>query len=161
MTRILLAEDDTAIAEPLARALRREGYRVEVRTDGPAALDCVRHGGADLLVLDLGLPGLDGLEVCQRLRADGWTLPVLVLTARTAEVDAVVSLDAGADDYLTKPFRLVELLARLRALLLRDPGQAGGRVRGVRIDVDSHRAWLGQKTLQLTAKEFALLRVLV
>jgi DNA-binding response OmpR family regulator len=164
MTRVLLAEDDASISEPLARALRREGYDVEVREDGPAALDCGLQGGVDLLVLDLGLPGMDGLEVCRRLRSEGQAFPVLVLTARADEVDTVVGLDAGADDYVTKPFRLAELLARVRALLRRGTAtdaQPAPSTHGVRIDVESHRAWIGEEELQLTAKEFDLLRVLV
>ncbi|PJE95652.1 DNA-binding response regulator [Streptomyces carminius] len=164
MTRVLLAEDDASISEPLARALRREGYEVEVREDGPGALEAGRGGEVDLLVLDLGLPGMDGLEVCRRLRTAGHTFPVLVLTARADEVDTVVGLDAGADDYVTKPFRLAELLARVRALLRRgavEPAQQPVATHGVRIDVESHRAWMGEEELQLTAKEFDLLRVLV
>ncbi|MBD3934510.1 response regulator transcription factor [Streptomyces chumphonensis] len=164
MTRVLLAEDDASISEPLARALRREGYEVEVRQDGPSALDTGLHGEIDLVVLDLGLPGMDGLEVCRRMRTEGFTFPVLVLTARADEVDTVVGLDAGADDYVTKPFRLAELLARVRALLRRgtaDPAHQPPPAHGVRIDVDSHRAWIGEDELQLTAKEFDLLRVLV
>jgi DNA-binding response OmpR family regulator len=164
MTRVLLAEDDAAISEPLARALRREGYVVEVREDGPGALDAGLKDGIDLVVLDLGLPGTDGLEVCRRLRNEGRTFPVLVLTARADEVDTVVGLDAGADDYVTKPFRLAELLARVRALLRRgvavEPAPPPA-THGVRIDVDSHRVWMGEEELQLTAKEFDLLRVLV
>ncbi|HEY8882543.1 MAG TPA: response regulator, partial [Dermatophilaceae bacterium] len=120
MTRVLLAEDDPAISEPLARALRREGYEVDVRADGRAALEGANEN-PDLVVLDLGLPYVDGLEVCRRIRADGRNVPVLILTARADEVDLVVGLDAGADDYVTKPFRLAELLARVRALLRRHP----------------------------------------
>ncbi|WP_189037790.1 response regulator transcription factor [Streptomyces daqingensis] len=164
MTRVLLAEDDTSISEPLARALRREGYEVEVRKDGPTALDVGLRDGIDLVVLDLGLPGMDGLEVCRRLRTEGHTFPVLVLTARADEVDTVVGLDAGADDYVTKPFRLAELLARVRALLRRGaPVEpvVPPATHGVRIDVESHRVWMGEEELQLTAKEFDLLRVLV
>jgi DNA-binding response OmpR family regulator len=161
MTRVLLAEDDVAIAEPLARALRREGYDVDLRADGPGALAFAQSGVVDLLVLDLGLPGMDGLEVCRRLRTDGHGFPVLVLTARADEVDTVVGLDAGADDYVTKPFRLAELLARVRALLRRGAPDSGTAARGVRIDVESHRAFLGDDELNLTAKEFDLLRVLV
>jgi DNA-binding response OmpR family regulator len=162
MTRVLLAEDDAAISEPLARALRREGYEVEVREDGPTALDFGLQGSVDLLVLDLGLPGMDGLEVCRRLRSEGQAFPVLVLTARADEVDTVVGLDAGADDYVTKPFRLAELLARVRALLRRGTAaDVPPATHGVRIDIDSHRAWIGEEELQLTAKEFDLLRVLV
>jgi DNA-binding response OmpR family regulator len=161
MTRVLLAEDDVAIAEPLARALRREGYDVDLRSDGPGALSLAQSGSVDLLVLDLGLPGMDGLEVCRRLRSDGHGFPVLVLTARADEVDTVVGLDAGADDYVTKPFRLAELLARVRALLRRGAPEPASAARGVRIDVESHRAYLGDEELNLTAKEFDLLRVLV
>ena len=161
MTRVLLAEDDAAISEPLARALRREGYDVEICEDGPAALDRSMQGSVDLLVLDLGLPGMDGLEVCRSLRAGGQGIPVLVLTARADEVDTVVGLDAGADDYVTKPFRLAELLARVRALLRRGAADPQPATHGVRIDVESHRAWVGDEELQLTAKEFELLRVLV
>src|SRR4029077_17492310 len=119
------AEDDASISEPLARALRREGYEVEVREDGPTALEAGLLGAFDLLVLDLGLPGIDGLEVCRRLRTEGHGFPVLVLTARADEVDTVVGLDAGADDYVTKPFRLAELLARVRALLRRGAPEGG------------------------------------
>ncbi|AXI77848.1 response regulator transcription factor [Peterkaempfera bronchialis] len=161
MTRVLLAEDDTAISEPLARALRREGYEVLVREDGPSALETGLEEDVDLLVLDLGLPEMDGLEVCRRLRADGKGFPVLVLTARADEVDTVVGLDAGADDYVTKPFRLAELLARVRALLRRGTVDLTTGAHGVKIDVESHRAWLGEEELQLSAKEFELLRVLV
>lgn len=160
MPRVLLAEDDPAISEPLARALRREGYEVDVRDDGELALAAAREN-PDLVLLDLGLPSLDGLEVCRRLRAEGRTLPVLILTARADEVDTVVGLDAGADDYVTKPFRLAELLARVRALLRRSPSEASAAQPVVRIDADARRAYYGDEELQLTAKEFDLLRVLV
>lgn len=159
MTRVLLAEDDSAISEPLARALRREGYDVTVCHDGIEALR-VGQSGPDLVVLDLGLPGMDGLEVCRRLRSEGRTAPILMLTARAEEVDTVVGLDAGADDYVTKPFRLAELLARARALLRRSAGGSGVDD-GVRIDPGARRAFVGESELQLTAKEFDLLRVLV
>ena len=160
MTRVLLAEDDPTISDPLARALRREGYEVDVRADGRAALDGAPEA-ADLVVLDLGLPYIDGLEVCRRIRAGGSTAPVLILTARADEVDTVVGLDAGADDYVTKPFRLAELLARVRALLRRNPNEQAGDNEVVRIDADGRRAWFNGEELQLTAKEFDLLRVLV
>ncbi len=161
MTRVLLVEDDPGIAEPLARALRREGYEVDVREDGRAALEGAREH-PDLVVLDLGLPHVDGLEVCRRMRADGRTMPVLILTASADEVDTVVGLDAGADDYVTKPFRLAELLARVRALLRRTPEGAGpSDAEDVRIDPDGRRAWFLGEQLQLTAKEFDLLRVLM
>ena len=142
MTRVLLAEDDSAISEPLARALRREGYEVEVVEDGERALESARQA-PDLVVLDLGLPKLDGLDVCRRIRAEGLTIPVLILTARADEVDTVVGLDAGADDYVTKPFRLAELLARARALLRRGPGEAtASEDAPVRIDPAGHRVFV-------------------
>ena len=158
MTRVLLAEDDEAIAEPLARALLREGYDVEVRGDGQEALD-VALQGVDLVVLDLGLPTLDGLDVCRRLRVSGSSVPVLILTARTDEVDTVVGLDAGADDYVKKPFRLAELLARARALLRRgapEPESAPPLL----IDQESRRVFLRGQEVALTGKEYALLSVL-
>ncbi len=158
---MLLVEDDPGISEPLARALRREGYEVDVRNDGRTALEGARER-PDLVVLDLGLPHIDGLEVCRRLRADGRTMPVLILTARADEVDTVVGLDAGADDYVTKPFKLAELLARVRALLRRTPeGSPPLGVEDVRIDAEGRRAWFRGELLQLTVKEFDLLRVLV
>lgn len=160
MTRVLLAEDDTSISQPLTRALRREGYDVDVAETGTDTLTRAGDSGVDLLVLDLGLPEMDGLDVCRKLRADGNSLPILVLTARADEVDTVVGLDAGADDYVTKPFRLAELLARVRALLRRGVSDSS-TVGGVRIDVDSRRAWVGDRELSLTTKEFDLLRVLV
>jgi len=160
MTRVLLAEDDPAISEPLARALRREGYDVDVRADGRAALEGVQEN-PDLVVLDLGLPYIDGLEICRRIRADGRSVPVLILTGRSDEGDLVVGLDAGADDYVTKPFRLAELLARVRALLRRHPIDPGSSDAVVRIDSDGRRAFFNEDELQLTAKEFDLLRVLV
>ncbi len=158
---VLLAEDDTTISEPLARALRREGYDVDVQADGERALARAGENDVDLVLLDLGLPGMDGLEVCRRLRADGRGVPVLVLTARADEVDTVVGLDAGADDYVTKPFRLAELLARVRALLRRGPAEGTViEVQDIRVDVESRRAWLADEPLTLTAKEYDLLRVL-
>ena len=163
MTRVLLAEDDPAIAEPLARALSREGYEVQVHGTGQGVIDSVH--GADLVVLDLGLPDMDGLDVARWMRNQGLTTPVLVLTARADEVDLVVGLDAGADDYVTKPFRLAELLARVRALLRRAGADLGDDdelvAQDVRVDVGAHRAFLAGHELQLTAKEFDLLRVLV
>jgi DNA-binding response OmpR family regulator len=160
MTSVLLAEDDPSISDPLARALRREGYDVDVSADGPATLGRALSGGIDLIVLDLGLPELDGLEVCRRLRSEGRATPVLVLTARADEVDTVIGLDAGADDYVTKPFRLAELLARVRALLRRGSVETQV-VQGVRIDPEARRAWSGEDELELTTKEFDLLWALI
>jgi DNA-binding response OmpR family regulator len=157
---VLLAEDDSAIADPLSRALQREGYAVEVVTDGLSALEFADAGRADLLVLDLGLPGMDGLEVCRRLRSSGRGLPVLMLTARADEVDFVVGLDAGADDYVAKPFRLAELLARIRALMRRQaPGAV--EVNGVKMDLAARVVTVDGVEITLANKEFELLRVLI
>lgn len=160
MTLVLLAEDDTAIAQPLSRALQREGYDVDVTTDGVETLNRVRSGHVDLLVLDLGLPGMDGLEVCRRLRPQFPDLPVLMLTARTDEVDFVVGLDAGADDYVGKPFRLAELLARVRALLRRLTPEVI-EVGEVRMELAGRRVLVGGVEVALANKEFELLRVLM
>ena len=160
MTTVLLAEDDAAIAEPLSRALQREGYEVSVADDGLVALEHVRGGGVDLLVLDLGLPGMDGLEVCRRIRLEVPDLPVLMLTARTDEVDFVVGLDAGADDYVGKPFRLAELLARVRALLRRLTPETV-EVGGVRMELSGRRVLVDGAEVGLANKEFELLRVLL
>ncbi len=119
---------------------------------------------ADLIILDLGLPDIDGVDVARRVRDRGLTVPILMLTARADEVDLVVGLDAGADDYVTKPFRLAELLARVRALLRRGSGAEAGAelsASGVRVDVAGHRAYLDDRELQLSGKEFDLLHVLV
>src|SRR5690554_1783661 len=163
VTNVLLVEDDPAIAEPLARALTREGYDVRAHGTGQGAID--NSAGMDLIVLDLGLPDMDGLDVARWIRSQGMSTPILVLTARADEVDLVVGLDAGADDYVTKPFRLAELLARVRALLRRTHGEAAEdeelRAQDVRVDVAAHRAFQGERELHLTTKEFDLLRVLV
>jgi DNA-binding response OmpR family regulator len=161
MPRVVLAEDDSAIAEPLARALRREGYEVDVATSGVDALT-LAVTGTDVLVLDLGLPDLDGLDVCRRLRAGGSRVPVLMLTARGGELDAVVGLDAGADDYVCKPFRVGELLARLRALLRRI-GAPADVLEGqdLRIDTAARQVWRGDEQIGLSNKEFDLLAMLV
>lgn len=160
---VLLVEDDTGIAVPLSRALQREGHEVLVVGDGYSALSCAGHQRVDLLVLDLGLPGMDGLDVCRRLRRTRPDLPVLMLTARTDEVDFVVGLDAGADDYVAKPFRLAELLARVRALLRRsvpDTPEAL-EVGGVRMDLAGRRVLIEGAEIALANKEFELLRVLL
>ena len=162
MTTVLLVEDDPAISEPLARAFGREGYEVRAHGTGKGALEEV--SGADIIVLDLGLPDIDGLDVARQVRAQGLTTPILMLTARSEDTDLVVGLDAGADDYVTKPFRLAELLARVRAQVRRASGEAiedelaAGEIR---VDVAAHRAFVASRELQLTTREFELLRVLV
>ena len=161
---LLLVEDDAAIAEPLAQALRREGYEVEAVADGVTAAQRGVEGEHDLVVLDLGLPGLDGVEVCRRIRAARPSVPVLMLTARTEEVDTIVGLDAGADDYVAKPMRVGELLARVRALLRRAPDATVAdsiEVNGVRVDRGSRRVWVDKDEVELTPKEFDLLALLV
>jgi len=166
VTRLLLVEDDSAIAEPLSRALGRDGYEVSRASRGMDALALASTGDpVDFVILDLGLPDIDGLEVCRRLRKGGLEAPVLILTARADEVDAVVGLDAGADDYVTKPFRLGELQARIRALLRRSQslGEASDSfdVNGVQLDVSARRAHVDGEELSLSAKEYDLLTVLV
>ncbi|MGI9119854.1 MAG: response regulator transcription factor [Acidimicrobiales bacterium] len=159
MSRLLLVEDDAAIAEPLGQALRRDGYDVAVAADGETALARMAATTFDIVILDLGLPGMDGVDLCRRIRSRTPDLPVLMLTARTEELDAVVGLDAGADDYVTKPFRLAELLARVRAQLRRR-GESSMTVQELRVDPASRRATLGAEELALTPKEFDLLALL-
>jgi DNA-binding response OmpR family regulator len=160
MTRILLAEDDDGIRIPLVRALEREGYEVEAVATGSDAVAVGVGGEHDLLVLDIGLPGVDGLEVCRRIREGRPVVPIVFLTAQDGEADAVNGLDAGADDYVTKPFRLAELLARVRAQVRRTTAErfeAGG----VRLDTAARKAWLDGDALELSPKEFDLLALLV
>lgn len=163
LNRILVAEDDTDISDPLVRALSREGYDVTLVTDGPTALSEALAGSTDLLVLDLGLPGMDGLDVCRSLRGRGSTLPVLVLTARTDVPDLVVGLDAGADDYVGKPFRVAELLARVRAQLRRasQPEPDAYSVGEITLDVPSRRVTVDGTEAALTPKEYDLLLMLM
>ena len=164
MTDVLLAEDDEAIAAPLSRALGREGYTVTVERTGPDALARALGGSFDLLILDLGLPGMDGLEVCRQIRASTAELAVLMLTARTDEVDFVVGLDAGADDYVSKPFRLAELMARVRALLRRRGHTAEDtpiEVGGLRLEPAARRVLLDGTEISLANKEYELLKILL
>lgn len=164
VTKVLLIEDDLAISDPLVRALGREGYEVRPHGTGKSGLEELNHG-ADLVILDLGLPDMDGLDVARTIRSQGSTVPILILTARADEVDMVVGLDAGADDYVTKPFRLAELMARVRALLRRGSGEENEldtlSAQDVQVDVSAHRAWANGKELHLTGKEFDLLSVLI
>lgn len=160
--RILLAEDDSSIAAGIRAALIKGGHAVDHVADGARADLALRDGQFDLLILDLGLPALDGSEVLQRLRRRGAALPVLVITAREGMHERVRVLDLGADDYLSKPFALVEFEARVRALLRRHVG--GGkpelRIGGLRLDIAGHRAWVNEQSLDLTAREFGLLEAL-
>jgi DNA-binding response OmpR family regulator len=160
VTRVLLVEDDHDIAEPLARALGREGYDVSSAGDGRVALQTVLDAPPDLIILDIGLPGMNGLDVCRHVREVRPQVPILMLTARDGELETVAGLDAGADDYVTKPFRLTELLARVRAMLRRSapPEMVASEVR---IDEASRQAWRGDRLLDLSPKEFDLLALLV
>jgi DNA-binding response OmpR family regulator len=160
--RVLVVEDDEDIAQALQRSLRMEGYEVRAAADGPAALENGRSFAPDLVILDLGLPGLDGLEVARSLRADD-DVPILILTARDALESRVEGLDAGADDYLVKPFERQELLARMRALLRRRPprGSAPLRVGDLLLNADTHEVTRGERTVELTQREFELLEYLM
>lgn len=172
---VLIVEDDDQIAAPLVRTLEREDYQVERVAAGLPAVERIAAGGVDLVLLDLGLPDIDGLEVCRRIRAAGYAGGVVVLTARGGELDRVVGLDVGADDYLAKPFALAELLARLRALLRRSgavhvapaaaqvtpaPVEQAPAPDALRVDADARRVWVGSQELVLTAKEFDVLALL-
>ena len=161
--RVLVVEDDDAIAQVLMRSLRMEGYEVRIAEDGPVALNHARGFLPDLVVLDLGLPGMDGLEVARELRRQSDDVPILVLTARDAVESRVEGLDAGADDYLVKPFERQELLARLRALLRRRPprGQAALTVGDLRLNPDTHEVQRGERRVDLTQREFELLEYLM
>ena len=157
--RILVVEDDRSVRDALDRSLRAQGYEVTTAGDGLAALRAVQHEDPDLVVLDLGLPGMDGLAVCRRLRTDGDPRPVLILTARDAVGDRVAGLDVGADDYLGKPFALEELLARVRALLRRvePPHDSRLRYEDLHLDPETREVWRGDRTIELTDLEFRLL----
>jgi two-component system, OmpR family, response regulator len=159
--RVLVVEDEKKLGELLGRGLREEGYAADVADRGEAALWMARAVDYDAIVLDVMLPGVDGFDVCRRLRQDGVWTPVLMLTARDAIEDRVIGLDTGADDYLTKPFSLDELLARLRALTRRAPAERPTvlEVGDLRLDPAAHRAWRGDHELDLSVKEFALLEV--
>ena len=164
MTTVLLVEDDPAISEPLARAFGREGYEVRAHGTGKGALEEV--AGADIIVLDLGLPDIDGLDVARQVRAQGLTIPILMLTARSEDTDLVVGLDAGADDYVTKPFDLDEVAARVQALLRRSGRAQQTRstvltVADLTLNVESHDVSRGGENITLTNTEFELLRFLM
>jgi two-component system, OmpR family, response regulator MprA len=168
--RILVVEDDAAVRDSLSRTLRFEGYEIETADDGLAALDSVRRGEPDAVILDVNMPRLDGLETCRQLRAEGVFVPVLMLTARDGVGDRVAGLDAGADDYLVKPFALQELLARVRALLRRslltvnttrptETDDSSLTFADVRMNPQTREVWRRQRPLRLTRTEFSILEV--
>jgi two-component system OmpR family response regulator len=161
--RILLAEDDLAIAEGIRASLRHGGHAVDHVASGNLADAALRDDAYDLLVLDLGLPAVDGSDVLRRLRSRGTGMPVLVVTARDGLNERIRVLDLGADDYLVKPFALAEFEARVRALLRRASSQGKPELQlgRLRLDLPGHRAWIDQEALELTAREFGLLEALV
>jgi DNA-binding response OmpR family regulator len=157
--RVLVVDDDDALRRAVVRNLGRAGFDVREAADGHAALDAVRAGSPAVIVLDVSMPGMDGVEVTQRLRGDGEDMPILILSARDGVDDRITGLEAGADDYLVKPFDPAELIARLRALLRRRPDSAEvARVLGpLRIDPERHLAWFDGRELELSQREFELL----
>lgn len=162
--RVLVVEDEEDIAFPLVRTLEREGYDVTWVDSGQKALDTLASS-PELVILDLGLPDIDGLEVCRRAREAGFEGAIMIVTARAGELDRVVGLDYGADDYLAKPFGLAELQARVRALLRRTSATTttavdDSRPDGLRIDVDARRVYAGEEEVPLTGKEFEVLNIL-
>jgi DNA-binding response OmpR family regulator len=162
--RVLVVEDEEDIAFPLVRTLEREGYEVTWVDNGQKALDSLASDPSEVVILDLGLPDFDGLEVCRRARDAGYAGAIMIVTARAGELDRVVGLDYGADDYLAKPFGLAELQARVRALLRRTASLAGvapdAADGGLRIDVAARRVYAGEAEVALTGKEFEVLNIL-
>lgn len=156
---ILIVEDDTTLQQTLAYNLSKDGYHVEVASDGQAGLEMARAGSPDLIVLDVMLPGLDGLSVCRILQRE-MDIPIILLTARSSEVDKIIGLDSGADDYITKPFSLGEFLARVRAALRRKPQMAAPKQLqsgDLRLDLVGRKVYKGEEALNLSYKEFDLL----
>jgi two-component system, OmpR family, response regulator MprA len=162
--RILVVDDDRAVREALRRALTLGGYEVQVAEDGEQALELIVQAVPEAVVLDVGLPGIDGLEVCRRLRLLGNRVPILILTARDAVADRIDGLDVGADDYMVKPFDVGELKARLRALLRRAAPQGETdqlSFAEVRLDTERHGAQVGENFVELTRTEYQLLELLI
>jgi two-component system response regulator MprA len=163
--RILVVDDDRAVREALRRALTLAGYEVQAAEDGEQALEQIARAIPDAVVLDLGMPGIDGAEVCRRVRRLGNRVPILMLTARDAVADRIDGLDVGADDYMVKPFDVGELKARLRALLRRaQPDGEGGEALSfaeLRLDPDRHGAHVGETFVELTRTEYQLLELLM
>jgi two-component system response regulator RegX3 len=165
VTRILIVEDESSLSEPLAYLLNREGYETAVAADGPSALADFDRAGADLVLLDLMLPGLSGTEVCRELRTRS-TVPIIMLTAKDSEVDIVVGLELGADDYVTKPYSTRELLARIRAVLRRRieadvPDDSVLESGPIRMDIQRHTVSVGGRNTPMPLKEFELLEFLL
>jgi two-component system OmpR family response regulator len=160
--RVLVVDDEPSIVDAVSTALRYEGFDVSTRSTGRAALAAAQEAPPDLVVLDIMLPDLDGLEVTRRLREDGIKVPVLFLTARDSVDDKIAGLTIGGDDYMTKPFSLAEVVARVRAILRRTHGERdeGGQLRfgDLVLDEDTHEVWRGSEPITLTATEFSLLR---
>jgi two-component system, OmpR family, response regulator len=161
--RILIVEDEAKMARLISRAISEEGMAADIAARGEDALDMAGSTEYDAILLDLGLPGIDGFETCRRLRSDGVRAPVLVLTARDAVEDRVAGLDSGADDYVAKPFAIVELLARIRALTRRGPIERPPVLEAgdLRLDPANRQAWRGQEEIPLSAREFGLLEALM
>jgi two-component system response regulator MprA len=163
--RVLVVDDDPGVRDSLRRSLVFNGYEVELAEDGQRGLSAIALRRPDAVVLDVMMPGLDGLETCRRLRAAGEDIPVLMLTARESVADRVSGLDAGADDYLVKPFALEELLARLRSLLRRSAAGPEGnqllRFSDLSLDLGTREVWRGQRSITLTRTEFHLLELLL
>ncbi len=161
--RILIVEDDPSLASGLSRILEAEGYAVDIASRGEQAIEAARQERFDLVILDIGLPGIDGFEVLRRLRGGESRMPVLVLTARDAVGDRVHGLDLGADDYMAKPFAMPELAARVRALIRRSQAQTGPRITHgpLVLDTVARRAYLEGEPLELAAREWAVLEVLL
>src|SRR5687767_9053549 len=160
--RILVVEDERVAAEMLAKGLREHAYAVDVAVDGAAALERAASNDYDLIILDIMLPRVSGLDLCHRLRGDGLSVPILMLTARGGPDQRVEGLDAGADDYLAKPYHLPELLARVRALLRRGPALTPSQLsyRDLTIDTRARRVERGGRVIPLTTKEYTLLEYL-
>jgi DNA-binding response OmpR family regulator len=158
MSRVLIVEDEQRIAAFLEKGLKANGFTPTVAGSGEEAIGMARIGDYDLIVLDLGLPGVDGLEVLRRLRAEGARMPVVVLTARDGVRDTVTALESGADDYVTKPFSFEELLARIRVRLRGEPGPENTvlRIEGAALDLRTRQVIVGDRLLDLSAREFAL-----
>jgi len=164
MARILIVEDEQRIASFVAKGLKAEGHGVEVAVDGPSGLDEALGGDFDLMILDIGLPGMSGFDVLDQLRAQGSRMPVIVLTARDSVTDTVSALDGGADDYMSKPFRFAELLARVRVRLRQAQDVVGPtddelRVGDLRLDLRTRRATVAGREVDLSTREFALAEV--